>query len=130
MAIREEELPFPEAFTAAEGGALYTFPAPGRVPQSRRRMLVRRRRTLAVSAAAVLAVAAVVMSTASTAPAPAPQAPRTLVLKPGDSLWGVAERFSPPGADLRAYVHSLIGLNHLQGRTPLPGLRLRLPSAS
>ena len=131
MAIREEELPLREECAGAEEAAIYTFPARERARLSaRRRMLARRRRTLAAAALILVAAAAVSAFTARPAPvpAPAPQVPRTLVIRPGDSLWGVAERFTPPGADLRAYVDSLIAVNRLGG-PPRPGQRLRLPAA-
>jgi hypothetical protein len=48
------------------------------------------------------------------------------VLRPGETLWDVAERFAPPGIDRRAYVDAVVELNGVEGSVAA-GQRVRLP---
>lgn len=53
---------------------------------------------------------------------------RWVVVEPGDTLWGLAQRFGPAGSDTRELVDTLIQLNGLDTRKPLtPGRALRIP---
>lgn len=56
---------------------------------------------------------------------PTPVSSREIVVRPGDTLWAIAERLDP-GADPRPVVDELVALN---GSAPLlPGETLRAPS--
>lgn len=90
------------------------------------RAVVRRRRAGGALLAAVLAASLLAASPRGAALASRPGAPAAVVLKPGDTLWGLAERYAPTGVDPRAYVDALIEINHLQG-VPQAGQRVRLP---
>ncbi len=123
MAIRQEEL-YP-----AQQAVLYRFP-PGRAAAARarrKRMEVRRRRAAAAALLLVL-ICAFLLATGpgGSAPASRADAPRAVVLRQGDTLWGLAERYAPAGVDLRAYVDAVEELNELEGG-PAAGMRLRLP---
>lgn len=61
-----------------------------------------------------------------TAPASKPGAPRTVVVRSGQTLWGLAGRYAPEGFDARAYVDAVVAINDLSG-PPVVGQRLRLP---
>jgi hypothetical protein len=119
MAIRTEDL-LPDAVVLA-------FP-PDRTRATRRaRMLSRRRRTVGVAAAGSLLVATLLGGgSGGTAPASSEGAPRRVVVRAGDTLWRLAERYASPGSDARAYVDALVELNGLEG--PLrAGRRIALP---
>jgi Tfp pilus assembly protein FimV len=80
-----------------------------------------------------LAVAAVVvagtMATAGPGGSPmasAEGAPRAVVIRPGQTLWDVAERHAPEGVDLRAYVDALIEINGVEASV-VAGQRIHLP---
>lgn len=51
------------------------------------------------------------------------------VVRPGETLWGIAGRISDSG-DTRKAVHLLIELNHLRSPVVLAGQVIRLPAAS
>lgn len=123
MAIRQEEL-YP-----AQQAILYRFPPQRTAAMAarRKRIEVRRRRAAAAGLLLVL-ICAFLLATGpgGSAPASRADAPRAVVIRPGDTLWGLAERYAPAGVDLRAYVDALEELNGLQGG-PAAGMRLRLP---
>ncbi|WP_017594348.1 LysM peptidoglycan-binding domain-containing protein [Nocardiopsis potens] len=52
--------------------------------------------------------------------------PPTVVVRDGDTLWGIAERVRP-GDDTRRTVHEIVELNGLAGTELEPGQRLRIP---
>ncbi|HEX2293946.1 MAG TPA: LysM peptidoglycan-binding domain-containing protein [Actinomycetota bacterium] len=117
MAVRSEDLAFP-----GPDAVVYRFPATAARRSARRRMYARRRMTVATLAVVVVATLAGggVAETAPEAPAR-----RAVTVRPGDTLWGIAEAHAPAGVDVRAYVDTLIELNGLEG--PLQaGTRLRL----
>ncbi|HVL64283.1 MAG TPA: hypothetical protein VM573_03830 [Actinomycetota bacterium] len=118
MALRIEDL-------ETRGATVVAFPT-GRVRSRVRyeRMIARRRRAGAVSLA--LAVGLAAFLTGGTSVASREGAPKAIVLQPGDTVWGVAERYAPPGMDPRAYVDRVLELNGLEA-PPAAGLRLRLP---
>lgn len=120
MAARREDL---------EGGnaVIYAFPLE-RVETSRRaaRRRARCRRTVGV-ATVLVALGLLIGGPGGSAAADGPRrAPRAIVVRAGDTLWGIAERYAPEGADPRAYVDALIALNDLDG-TLVAWERLELP---
>lgn len=50
-------------------------------------------------------------------------------VRPGDTLWTIAERVAGPGADLRLVVHELARRNGLTGSVVLPGESILVPKA-
>ena len=54
------------------------------------------------------------------------EAARVYVVRPGDTLWGIAARLAGPRSDPRPVVDLLVSANHLSGSL-LPGDRLVLP---
>jgi nucleoid-associated protein YgaU len=50
-------------------------------------------------------------------------------VRPGDTLWKIAERAAEPGADLRPVVHELARRNGLTGSVILPGESILVPQA-
>lgn len=120
MAIRQEDLLIQEAI-------VYRFPTEAlRARRARAVMVARRRRSVAVAALLVAGALLVTGGPAGRADSPRPQAPGAVTVVPGDTLWGVAERFAPEGRDLRAYVAELSELNGLDGALR-PGTGLKLP---
>lgn len=110
----------------------------GRAPARLARQVVYRRRRLVavVLVAALLAVATLLAQAAAAAllQQPAPQtapgvpaeAPATVVVQPGDTLWSLAAEIAPD-TDPRITVDRLVGLN---GGAPLvPGQVLELPAS-
>ncbi|MBA2274087.1 MAG: LysM peptidoglycan-binding domain-containing protein [Actinobacteria bacterium] len=117
MAIRREELLESE-------GMVLQFPGVHR--RLRTKYLVRRVAVGAVVVVVVIVSAALVHDGPA---APGGESRRAVVgsVAPGDTLWGLARRYSPPGTDLRDYVDRLVGANHLVGRPLQAGMRLRFP---
>lgn len=88
--------------------------------------------TRTVGRMAGVAIAAVVVggTLAAAGPGRSPMAstegaPRAVVIRPGQTLWNVAERHAPEGVDLRAYVDALIEINGVEATEA--GQRIRLP---
>jgi LysM domain len=63
---------------------------------------------------------------AGTAEASRSQAPRAVVVRSGQTVWDLAERYAPPSMDPRVYVDRVLQLNHLKS-APAAGVRIRLP---
>ena len=61
----------------------------------------------------------------------APAAPRRVyVVRPGDTIWTIAQRIAGPGTDPRPTVDRLTSLNHVSDAQITPGERLVLPAAT
>ncbi|MDQ3766253.1 MAG: LysM peptidoglycan-binding domain-containing protein [Actinomycetota bacterium] len=119
MAIRREEL------HESEGVVLH-FPSVHR--RTRTKYLVRRVAVGAVGAVVVIIGAALMHDGPTGTGRPAGRAGAIVgSVTPGDTLWDLARRYSPPGADLRAYVDRLVSANRLAGRPLQAGMRLRFP---
>lgn len=52
----------------------------------------------------------------------------SVVVEPGDTLWEIADRVAPEGADLRVVIKELVALNELQSKVLKPGQVLQVPS--
>jgi hypothetical protein len=52
--------------------------------------------------------------------------PQAVVVRSGQTLWDLARRYAPADMDPRAYVDTIVGINHLSGM-PAAGTRIRLP---
>jgi hypothetical protein len=96
-------------------------------PARRRRVRLTRRGRLLLLAllVAATAFAAVLVASASRAADPVGSRP-TAVVRPGDTLWSVAERHVP-GSDPFGAIEEIRRLNELSDYTVQPGQRLVLP---
>ena len=56
-----------------------------------------------------------------------PDQPAVIVVEPGDTLWGIAERVAPE-ADPRATVRRLAEANGLATTVLVPGMQIQVPS--
>ncbi|MDQ6848423.1 MAG: LysM peptidoglycan-binding domain-containing protein [Actinomycetota bacterium] len=88
-----------------------------------------RRGVIAMSAAVVVLAAALVATARLSAPSaaagsPAGPVPAAVTVRPGDSLWSIAERVAP-ATDPRAEVAALARVNHLRDPALFPGQLLR-----
>ena len=117
VAIRREELHESE-------GVVLQFPRPRR--RLGREYLARRVAVGAVGVVLVIVGAAMVRG-GPVAPGGPPKRAEVGTVAPGDTLWDLARRYSPPGADPRAYVDRLVRANGLAGRPLQAGMRLRFP---
>ena len=52
---------------------------------------------------------------------------KTVVVRSGDTLWEIADRFSPESADLRIVIRELASFNGLHSKALRPGQVLRIP---
>jgi LysM domain len=118
----------PRAARPEARGPAATGPAARGLPASSLRLT--RRGRVVVAAAAALLVAALSMIAATQAQATSQSAPAQhlvqMVVRPGQSLWAVAES-ADPGADTRLVIQRIIDLNGLTGDTVQPGQRLWVP---
>jgi nucleoid-associated protein YgaU len=94
------------------------------------RTRVRRRRTIVLLSVAVIGAAwAGPIARAVVGPATVEPVSRTsYVVRPGDSVWGIAERVSP-GTDPRPLVDAIVQTNHLDATALTPGQTLVIPSS-
>ncbi len=53
----------------------------------------------------------------------------SVVVSPGDTLWEIADRFSPESVDLRVVIRELVELNGLGSKVLRPGQVLQVPAA-
>ncbi len=108
-------------------------PVPAR-QQAKTPLRLTRRGRVVVAVAAVLLVAALSLIAAgaaqaishSAAPSPAGRTAVQVVVRPGQSLWSVAES-ADPNADTRLVIQRIIELNALSGNTVVAGQRLWVP---
>jgi hypothetical protein len=118
-------------FDRSPGAVVLRFPS-----YALRRRAAARRRALALrrtaAALALLAVLVLVLlgggggsGTASAGSAPA-LGPHAVVIRPGQTIWDLAERYAPATMDPRAYVDQVLDMNHLSG-APAAGMSIRLP---
>ncbi len=122
MAVRQEEL------QVQVSGRVLRFPAERAAARLRRRRLIEGRRRLAALVAVLAVIIGVILGSGSggTAVGSKPEAPRAVVLQPGDTLWSLATEYAPDGTDPRAYVHALEQINGLEGAARA-GAQLTLP---
>jgi LysM domain len=128
MALRQQELErapatVPHLRLAAESEQARRGPS-----WARTRMVARRRRLVVAVVASCALTAALVLGGGArgSAPASLPGAPRVVIVRPGETLWDVAERYADPAVDRRAYVDALTRRNDLHGVLQ-PSARIRLP---
>jgi len=152
--FRVEELPEPSALPAAlpqdsarsraaarwtepvaptvPGQATPPEPARGQAAAVPLRLTRRGRVVVAVAAALLLAVLSLVIAASAQAtshPLPSRIAQQHLTqvtVRPGQSLWSVAEN-ADPGADTRAVIQQIVELNGLTGDVVFAGQRLWVP---
>ncbi len=104
MAIRSEELVY--------RGEAVIYRLPLSRARGRASIEVIRRRVALVAVGVIVVIAAMVgTGPQGIAPAATPGGARTVVVRPGQTLWDVAERFAPASVDPRAYLDALIARN-------------------
>lgn len=120
MALRQEDV------LPASGALILRFPTEVVRIRARDRIEVRRRR-FALAAVGLSVVIAILVGSGPSgiAPAATSRAPETVVVRPGDTLWEIAERYSPREIDPRAYLDVLVRANG--SPTVVPGQKIRLP---
>lgn len=127
MALRQEDL------GVRTEAIVYRFPAERvEIREQRRRLAARRRRVarqrrLAVIGTTIVMIAGFLLATgpSGTATASRDDAPNAVVMRAGDTLWDLAERYAPAEVDPRAYVDAVLELNG--GIPPQAGARIVLP---
>jgi hypothetical protein len=104
----------------------------GETPASPLRLTRRGRVVVAVAAALLVTVISLLVAgvAQATNDGPSPRAARQnlvqVVVRPGQSLWSVAES-ADPGQDTRAVIQQIIDLNSLNGDTVFAGQQLWVP---
>jgi len=78
-------------------------------------------------ALAGLSLAVTLPALSSTVHAAPPVSYRTVTVHPGETLWSLAERVTPPSADVQSTVDAIMGANHLADASLRVGERLRVP---
>jgi LysM repeat protein len=108
-------------------------PEPARARAAAMPLRLTRRGRVVVAVAAALLLAALSLVIAASAQATNHPAPRTaqqslarVIVRPGQSLWSVAEN-ADPHADTRVVIHQIIELNGLTGDVVFAGQRLWVP---
>lgn len=98
--------------------------------QGRKKVRIRIRRrgrwvlAMLLAAALVLGVPQIFLAGA----APADEGYVTVVVRPGDTLWDLAEEHGPDGIDPRLVVYRIQKLSGLQGAAIFPGQVLKIPT--
>jgi hypothetical protein len=95
------------------------------------RLTRRGRIVVAVAAALLLAALSLIIASSAQAtshpvPARAPQGLTQVIVRPGQSLWSVAEN-ADPGADTRVVIQQIVKLNRLTADVVFAGQRLWVP---
>ena len=111
MALRTQDL-------GVDTAVVYRFPVP-----NRRRSVVSPARGRGLGLALILlgVIASVLIGGGPQGQAPAgSQVPERVSLRPGETIWQVAERFAPAGVDVRAYVDAILELNGWDAPPPAP----------
>jgi hypothetical protein len=67
------------------------------------------------------------MLSAATIHAAAPARYATVVVRPGDNLWTLAERRTTRGSDIQSVVDDIVAVNHIGSAGLTPGQRIRIP---
>lgn len=122
MALRQEDL---RDSAPAEVLAFPTAVVRARAARHRRALFLRRRMTVASVALLLAAGLGLTVGGASASVPVSPDAPRSVRIANGDTLWGLASRYAPE-ADPRAFVDEVLRLNDLSG-APAVGAKVRLP---
>ncbi len=78
-------------------------------------------------ALAALSLAVTLPAISSTVHAAPPVSYATVTVRPGDSLWSLAERTTSSGGDVQAAVDQIVGANHLRNASLAVGQRIRVP---
>jgi Tfp pilus assembly protein FimV len=110
-------------------GSPLDFEHPFGHDRSMGRTRVRRRRLVAFLVALGLAgvVSGPVANAVAAGGASRSEAPRTYVVRPGDTLWSIATRFAP-STDPRIVVDAIRSANGLDPASLMPGWQLSIPS--
>jgi hypothetical protein len=91
----------------------------------------RRRRAAAVlgfALAAAVLIGPVASASGHGSGGPGAPSPEHYVVRPGDTLWGIARR-AEPGRDPRPLIQAIEGMNGLGAGDLMPGRTLLIPSA-
>lgn len=116
-----------------EWGEVLPTSGRGRAPRPEANPPVRVRRgraaLVAFAMSAVVAVGAAGAAAGSPAAPPGadPGAATTVVVAPGDTLWGLAARHAPPGADPQAWALRVMSDNGVDAGALVPGSVLVIP---
>lgn len=98
----------------------------GARPLRRLSRQARRNRWLAMAVLALLTV--LVIPFVARASGGQAEAPVLVTVRSGDTLWEIAGRFTPPGADRRPLIYEISRVNHLPaGGLIQPGQTLTIP---
>ena len=89
----------------------------------------RKRITLmpAVAMAALSALIAVPELSSSRLYAAGPERFASVTVKAGDSLWAIADTYTPEGGNVQETIDQIMTANHLSGATVIPGEKLKIP---
>lgn len=93
-------------------------------------MVKRRRFTLMplITLAALSAMVTVPALSTMHLYAATPQHFSSVVVRPGDTLWGIASAHTPSTSDVQETIDTISEVNHLNGAPIQPGQRLRVPN--
>ncbi|MBC5811643.1 MAG: LysM peptidoglycan-binding domain-containing protein [Candidatus Eremiobacteraeota bacterium] len=81
----------------------------------------------AIALAALGALVAVPALSSSRLYAAGPEHFATVTVHQGDTLWTLAERRTPSGANVQDTVDSILAVNHLESAAVVPGQHLKIP---